>query len=198
MRLKLATVGALMFAMSALQHAQSTSARTEPSYSFALLDKKLTLLSQEQLALTNGEARSRRLPARSMERTVASIVQTAARLQFLYARRRQPFGARMFRLLRSRAEAVHKAVNSLALADNSRARQTELRAVNSRILALVIQFQAVSGGYSALRCAPREWTCCSPKRRQDLRPGESMACRWMCVSKARSCTGFRGPRLTIK
>jgi len=40
MRLKLATVGALMFAMSALQHAQSTSARTEPSYSFALLDKK--------------------------------------------------------------------------------------------------------------------------------------------------------------
>jgi len=198
MRLKLATVGALMFAMSALQHAQSTSARTEPSYSFALLDKKLTLLSQEQLALTNGEARSRRLPARSMERTVASIVQTAARLQFLYARRRQPFGARMFRLLRSRAEAVHKAVNSLALADNSRARQTELRAVNSRILALVPQFQAVSGGYSALRCAPREWTCCSPKRRQDLRPGESMACRWMCVSKARSCTGFRGPRLTIK
>ncbi len=198
MRLKLATVGALMFAISALQHAQSTSARTEPSYSFALLDKKLTLLSQEQLALTNGEARSRRLPARSMERTVASIVQTAARLQFLYARRRQPFGARMFRLLRSRAEAVHKAVNSLALADNSRARQTELRAVNSRILALVIQFQAVSGGYSALRCAPREWTCCSPKRRQDLRPGESMACRWMCVSKARSCTGFRGPRLTIK
>ena len=198
MRLKLATVGALMFAMSALQHAQSTSARTEPSYSFALLDKKLTLLSQEQLALTNGEARSRRLPARSMERTVASIVQTAARLQFLYARRRQPFGARMFRLLRSRAEAVHKAVNSLAVADNSRARQTELRAVNSRILALVTQFQAVSGGYSALRCAPREWTCCSPKRRQDLRPGESMACRWMCVSKARSCTGFRGPRLTIK
>ncbi len=198
MRLKLATVGALMFAMSALQHAQSTSARTEPSYSFALLDKKLTLLSQEQLALTNGEARSRRLPARSMERTVASIVQTAARLQFLYARRRQPFGARMFRLLRSRAEAVHKAVNSLAVADNSRARQTELRAVNSRILALVIQFQAVSGGYSALRCAPREWTCCSPKRRQDLRPGESMACRWTCVSKARSCTGFRGPRLTIK
>ena len=187
-----------MFAMSALQHAQSTSARTEPSYSFALLDKKLTLLSQEQLALTNGEARSRRLPARSMERTVASIVQTAARLQFLYARRRQPFGARMFRLLRSRAESVHKAVNSLALADNSRARQTELRAVNSRILALVTQFQAVSGGYSALRCAPREWTCCSPKRRQDLRPGESMACRWMCVSKARSCTGFRGPRLTIK
>ena len=198
MRLKLATVGALMFAMSALQHAQSTSARTEPSYSFALLDKKLTLLSQEQLAFTNGEARSRRLPARSMERTVASIVQTAARLQFLYARRRQPFGARMFRLLRSRAEAVHKAVNSLAVADNSRARQTELRAVNSRILALVTQFQAVSGGYSALRCAPREWTCCSPKRRQDLRPGESMACRWMCVSKARSCTGFRGPRLTIK
>ncbi len=198
MRLKLATVGALMFAISALQHAQSTSARTEPSYSFALLDEKLTLLSQEQLALTNGEARSRRLPARSMERTVASIVQTAARLQFLYARRRQPFGARMFRLLRSRAEAVHKAVNSLALADNSRARQTELRAVNSRILALVTQFQAVSGGYSALRCAPREWTCCSPKRRLDLRPGESMACRWMCVSKARSCTGFRGPRLTIK
>jgi hypothetical protein len=198
MRLKLATVGALMFAMSALQHAQSTSARTEPSYSFALIDKKLTLLSQEQLALTNGEARSRRLPARSMERTVASIVQTAARLQFLYARRRQPFGARMFRLLRSRAEAVHKAVNSLAVADNSRTRQTELRAVNSRILALVTQFQAVSVGYSALRCAPREWTCCSPKRRQDLRPGESMACRWMCVSKARSCTGFRGPRLTIK
>ena len=51
-----------------------------------------------------------------------------------------------------------------------------------------------TGGYSALRCEPLQWSCCSPKREQDLRPGESMACHWMCVPIARACTGFRGPR----
>jgi hypothetical protein len=171
------------------------NARIEPSYSFALLDKNLTLLDQQQAKLTEGKASSR-AAGRSMKRTIASIERSALRLQSYYERRHEQFGVRTFRLIRVRAAAVRGSVNSFEVARSARTREAQLIALNTHMLALVTQFQAASGGYSALRCGPNEWTCCSPKRRQDLRPGQSLACRWMCVSKSRACTGFRGPRVS--
>ena len=171
------------------------NARIEPSYSFALLDKKLTLLGQQQAKLTEGKASSRAVAGRSMKRTTASIERSALRLQSYYERRHEQFGVRTFRLLRVRAAAVRSSVNSFEVARSDRTREAELIALNTHMLALVTQFQAASGGYSALRCGPNEWTCCSPKRKQDLRPGQSLACRWMCVSSSRACTGFRGPQV---
>jgi hypothetical protein len=170
----------------------------EPSYTFRLLDEKLTLLSQHQTNLTHGSPKSQIVAARSMKRTAASIERTALRLQILYRRRHERFGAQMFRLLRLRAIAVQRSANSLEFTSHGQARETELNLLNARVLALVTQYQAAAGGYSALRCEPSEWSCCSPKREQDLRPGESMACRWVCVPTARTCTGFRGPRMGLK
>jgi len=166
----------------------------EPSYTFALLDKKLTVLGQQQTRLVDGNTKRSIVAARSMKRTAASIERTAFRLQGLCERRHERFGAQMLRLLGLRATAVQRAANSLEFARNTRAREAELNVLNVRIIALVTQYQATTGGYSALRCEPLQWSCCSPKREQDLRPGESMACHWMCVPIARACTGFRGPR----
>jgi hypothetical protein len=194
----LVTLATIIFATSTWVFAQAShrrNARIEPSYSFALLDRKLTLLGQQQASLTEEKASSRAIAARSMRRTTASIERTALRLQSFYDRRHQKFGARMFRLVRLRAAAVRGSVDSFERAHSPGARRGELNTLNTRMLALVTQFQAASGGYSALRCGPNEWTCCSPKRKQDLRPGESLACRWICVSKPGACTGFRGPRV---
>jgi hypothetical protein len=187
----------VMFAVPVCACAQAHrhTTRIEPSYSFALLDKKLTLLDQQQTSLADDDTKSRIAAARSIKRTAASIQRTAFRLQRLYERRHERFGAQTFRVLRLRATAVQRTANSLEFARNTRAREAELKVLNTRILALIRQFQATSGGYSALRCEPTEWSCCSPKRKQDLRPGESVACRWMCVPTAAACIGFRGPRL---
>jgi hypothetical protein len=190
----------VMFAVSVCACAQGHrhTTRIEPSYSFALLDKKLTLLDQQQTSLADDDIKPRIAAAHSIKRTAASIQRTAFRLQRLYERRHERFGAQTFRALRLRATAVQRAANSLEFARNTRAREAELKVLNTRILALIRQFQAVSGGYSALRCEPTAWTCCSPKRKLDLRPGESVACRWMCVPTAAACRGFRGPRLRAR
>jgi len=169
--------------------------RIEPSYSFALLDQKLSLLDQQQTSLADDDTKSRVAAGRSIQRTAASIQRTAFRLQRLYERRHERFGAQIFRVLRLRASAVQRASSSVELVRNSPAREAQLKVLNTRILSLITQFQALSGGYSALRCETAEWSCCSPKRKQDLRPGESVACRWMCVTRPGACTGFRGPRL---
>jgi hypothetical protein len=189
----------LLFAMPewACAQAHRHTTRIEPSYSFALLDKKLTLLDQQQTSLANNDTKSRTAAARSIKRTAASIQRIAFRLQMLYDRRHERFGTQTFRVLRLRARGVQRAANSLGLG-NRQAREADLKILNTRILALITQFQGSAGGYSALRCKPTEWSCCSPKRKEDLRPGESMACRWMCVPTARACMGFRGPRLRAK
>ena len=172
--------------------------RIEPSYSFALLDKKLTLLDQQETSLANNNTQSRIATARSIRQTATSIQRIAFRLQMLYEGRHERFGTQTFRVLRLRARAVQHAANSLGSGRNRQAPEADLKVLNTRILALITQFQGSAGGYTALRCEPSEWSCCSPKRKADLRPGESMACRWMCVPTARACTGFRGPRLRAK
>jgi hypothetical protein len=67
--------------------------------------------------------------------------------------------------------------------------------LDERIISLVVQFQAASGGYGATRCAPGAWTCCEPKRSKDSLQSEQVACMWGCVPSVESCTGFLGPRI---
>ena len=170
----------------------------EPARSFALIDKNLTTVEEHQRALSEGDVCARSKAARSMKRALGAIERRSARLELLYERRHEPFGTKMFRTLRLRAQAVDKTLDS-----NSRTRGTTVTsgiasALNSRIVSLVTQFQAASGGFSALRCEPGQFTCCSPKRKEDLRPEQALACRWMCVQAARACRGFRGPRVALR
>jgi hypothetical protein len=199
-RLFTAAVISVLFAVQLPAHGERgvkgkvhNSSAAEPSRTFATIDKDLTSLTQQQATLSHTEDAARTTLAGSMRRTVISIERSSERLQQLYENKHEQFGQRMFRLLRMRAGAVRNAINSLN-ADTKRGQRASLDTLNGRILALVTQFQAASGGFSALRCEPSQWSCCTPKRKQDLRPGETLACRWMCTSTARACTGFRGPR----
>src|ERR1041384_3249293 len=104
--------------------------RIEPSYSFALLDKKLSLLDKQQMRLADDDTKSRTAAARSIQRTAASIQRTAFRLQRLYERRHERFGAQIFRVLRLRASAVQRASSSVELVRNSPAREAQLKVLN--------------------------------------------------------------------
>ena len=130
-----------------------------------------------------------------MNFTAAGIGRTAAGLERVYGSRNQAFGVKMFRALRVRAEEVQSGVNAVAKAQTRAAADLAAKSLDEHIVSLVVQFQAVSGGYGAARCPPGEWTCCEPKRSKDLLQSEPVACIWKCVRTSKTCTGFLDPRI---
>jgi hypothetical protein len=184
----------------------SKASGDEPFRSFRTLDAKLTLLAQQQEALNaafnlvQGSSRSetansgRRTTASSnMNSTAAAIALVAGGLERLYQRRHQSFGVEMFRIMRIKAQEVQRGVNAVAKAQTRGTLDLATKRLDERIMSLIVQFQAASGGYGAARCSPGAWTCCEPKRSKDLLQSEQVACMWGCVPEAESCTGFLGP-----
>jgi hypothetical protein len=180
----------------------------EPFRSFRILDARLTLLTNQQDALkaafnplqsgSGSIAASSGLRTkafRNMNFTAAGIERIASGLERLYEGRHQLFGVQMFRMIRIKAEEVQRGVNAVAKAQTRSALDLATKRLDERIVSLVVQFQAASGGYGAARCSPDAWTCCEPKRSKDLLQSERLACMWGCVAAAKSCTGFLGPRI---
>jgi hypothetical protein len=187
---------------------RKTNLKPEPFRSFAILDAKLSVLTSQQASLqgalnasgagVQGSARSqtRSKLLNNMRVVIAQILGVTTRLQSRYARQHRSFAARIFGALRSRANAVSHELHSVRRAHTLSSARTADERLGNGIVALVLQFQAVSGGYATTQCAPRDWTCCEPKRPKDLMPGEEAACRWMCVPTPRRCTGLLGPRIS--
>src|SRR3989440_5997514 len=180
----------------------------EPFHSFRMLDGKMTLLAHQQDVLKSafnpGQTRSRSKAvisrraaraARRMNSTAAGIARIATELEGLYQTRHQPFGAQVFKVLRIRAEELQRGVNAVINAQTRSAGEHAAKSLDSRVVSLVVQFQAASGGYGAVRCSPGAWTCCEPKRSKDLLQSELVACIWGCVRTSQTCTGFLGPRI---
>jgi hypothetical protein len=184
----------------------STKASSEePFRSFSMLDAKLTLLTNQQDGLKAAfypvQAGSRSMAARrttacsSMNSTAVGIGRIVGGLERLYQKRHQSFGVQMFRVLRIRAEDVQRGVNAVAKAQTPSAVDLAVKRLDERVVSLVVQFQAASGGYGSVRCSPGAWACCEPKRSKDLLQSERVACMWGCVPTAGTCTGFLGPRI---
>jgi hypothetical protein len=198
------TVAALSTTLVAVPHSSKTSSG-EPFRSFRMLDAELSLLAHQQEALraafnpgqvgSRSEAANpgRTTPFSNMNSTAAGIVLVAGKLERLYQRRHQPFGVQMFRALRIRAEEVQRGVSAVAKAQTRSEAESAGKRLDEGIVSLVVQFQAASGGYGAVRCSPGAWTCCEPKRSKDLLQSEQVACMWGCVRTAQTCTGFLGP-----
>lgn len=177
-----------------------THAGAEPFATFHLLDRQLSLLGQQSAALQKtvsspqpGSAKAGppwRGATRQMGQTVAAINKLALRLKRRY--RRKPFAARLFGRLQARAASVQSALKIVRLADDPIRARSAASEVDNRIVALGLQYNAITGGYAALHCAPREWTCCEPKRQGEATPPD--ACRWLCTKQAQRCRGFVGPR----
>jgi hypothetical protein len=186
----------------------SKASGEEPFRSFRILDAKLTLLAQQQVALNAAlslvqgdsrnkaaDSRRRTTPSNNMNSTAAGIVLVAGGLESLYQRRHQPFGVQMFKALRIRAEEVQWSVSAVAKAQTRSTAESAAKRLDDGIVSLVVQFQAASGGYGAARCSPGAWTCCEPKRSKDLLQSEQFACIWGCERTAQTCAGFLGPRI---
>jgi hypothetical protein len=173
----------------------------EPFRSFRMLDANLTLLTNQQGTLKaafnpapGSESSGRQTEAvRGMNSTAAEIGSIARRLERLYEGHHQRFGVQTFRLIRIKAQEVQRDLSAVTKAKTGGARDLAMKRLDERVVSLVVQFQAVSGGYGAVRCSPSAWTCCQPKRSKG--PREPIACIWGCVPRADRCRGFVGPRI---
>ena len=186
--------------------APKTVSAEEPFRTFRMLDRQLTLLQTQQhslqaaLEINKSNTIAAGIPpwaasAHAMRRNVVSMQQLMRRVEHLYRIRHRQFGVRLFTILRIRAEAVRHNLVTVEIARNRIAANSAQQELQKSILSLIVQFQAASGGYGAVHCPRRAWTCCEAKRATDLQSGEQAACRWVCVQKSRSCTGFVGPRI---
>jgi hypothetical protein len=177
------------------QHNTKASSE-EPFRSFRMLDAKLSLLTNQQDALKASSSVSRQTEAAGrMNSTAAEIGSIARRLERLYEGRHQRFGVQTFRLIRIKAQEIQRDLSAVTKAQMGGALDLAIKRLDERVVSLVVQFQAVSGGYGAVRCSPDTWTCCQPKRSKDPLQSEQMACMWGCVPRADRCTGFLGPRI---
>jgi len=188
--------------------AQRRPSADEPFRTFRLLDERLTRLESQQRSLqavleesqSHAEHQVRGKspwaePAHAMNTTNMSIQRILIRAERLYGIRHRRFGVRLFRILRTRAEIVQRDIVAVRTARNKMAAESAQRKLARSMLSLTLQFQAASGGYGSTNCSRKAWTCCEPKKTQDLREGEQAACRWVCVQKPLSCAGFVGPRI---
>lgn len=178
----------------------TTHAGTEPFSTFHLLDRQLSLLGRQSAVLQKTVsspqpgnlkvAKTWRKPATDMDQTVNIIKKLAYSLQRRY--RGKPFARRLFGRLSARAASVQSALRVVRSADSPVRASTAASEVDKRIVALGLQYNAITGGYAALHCAPGEWTCCEPKPQDEAAPPD--ACRWLCTKKAQRCQGFVGLR----
>jgi hypothetical protein len=179
----------------------------EPFRSLAILDSKLSVLTTQQAALdasvnrgstpsgTTTPSHRYQTLVTNMNATTKAIMGRISHLESLYRKRRRQFGVKAFKLMARRARMVRRELAVLQKTQGKPARQAAEKRLAERITALVVQFQAVSGGHEATHCRPHEWTCCEPKRAKDLMPDQEVGCRWMCLPNSNKCTGLLGPRI---
>src|SRR5690242_19466880 len=131
-------------------------AAPEPFASFHLLDRQLSVLGQQSSGLQKtvrsaqvANAKSDpawRGPAGRMSKTVGAIERLALRLQRRY--RRKPFANRLFGRLRTRGASVQSALKAVRSADTPARAGAAASEVDKRIVALGMQYNAITGGYA--------------------------------------------------
>jgi|SRR5581483_3906603 len=185
--------------------AHGNSASDVPLVLFQSIDRRLTQLDadSQKLRLSMHEILRVRGPASRQEmvrqlqrsrsererlRTVNQLLAISSRAERRYRNRRQAYGAALFRDLRARVFPVRAALLRAHTAQTLGAWAHEENIVNTRLLSVITQFQAISGGYVALACHQGSWACCHPRTLQN---GKSTVrgCTWSCTSKLAACRG---------
>jgi hypothetical protein len=132
---------------------------------------------------------------RSLLISSLSLVKTTERAERLYTRRSQRYGRRLFRELNAKAITIRKSIVLQSRATTWESLKAEQQRFSNRLLPFVLQFQAISGGFAALRCDPGGWACCQPRTVKQSETVAARGCTWICATQVRACRyGCLGPR----
>jgi hypothetical protein len=169
--------------------------------SFRLLDAHFTKLDSEfhnlQDSVDNDKSvvRTKRAwqhSVRNMQSETARISRVSYQMYKHYRRGQVP--RRMFLRLRRRAKLLNAHLSKLARSRSRQYARRETRNVQKAMLNLVLQYQALSGGYAAAHCGPGAWVCGVPKEEPRKIGYPHVGVKWTCVERSRSCKGILGPR----
>jgi hypothetical protein len=183
----------------------------EPFTTFRQLDQVLTRMDRSSLDLNseikNAEKQIKRQRARTVRAlrhskqmrslfiSSRSLLRTTARAEKLYSRRSQRYGRRLFRDLHAKAIKINRTLVLESRATTLSNLKAEQQRFSSALLPFVLQFQAISGGFAALRCDPGGWACCQPKVVKQTATVSAAGCTWICATQVRACRyGCLGPR----
>jgi hypothetical protein len=179
---------------------------------FQRVDKQLTTLDSNNQALQTERkrldalagARPNRRMLRQVQRSpqyrerlraVNQLLATSSHAERIYRARSQNYGARLFSDLHTKAVQLKKPMIHAQTASTKSSFDRDERLVDARLLSVVMQFQAISGGYTGLACRPGSWACCQPHVIKDGKL-ELRGCAWSCASKLSACRGgCLGPRI---
>jgi hypothetical protein len=171
--------------------------------SFRVLDTQFTKLDtefndlQEGLASTTQKHAKRAWPraAREMQRTTAQISRISYRM-YSHSRRRQ-LRYRMFKLLHQRARLLRTRLAPIGRAPSRAVARRDSPKVQTAMLNLVLQYQAISGGYAAAHCDVGAWSCGVAKKQPRIVGYPSLGVKWMCVPRTNACKGILGPKTPL-
>ena len=178
----------------------------QPFSAFQEIDQELSAVDSEKQKLEaessrianirSGTKRARAMKALQRSGEIHSLLRSSQRLvlittkgETLYRKRKQHYGALLFRDLRLRSKAMRNPLLREKKQSTLAGFNQQQRLFSERLLSLVTQFQAVSGGYAALTCDPGGWACCQPRRVKEDGKTEIRGCTWRCASAAQKCQG---------
>jgi hypothetical protein len=176
-----------------------------PLVFFQGIDRHLTLLDRDnqkvrasinELQNVRSVARRKRMlrqiqsskAQRERLRSVNQLLAISARAERRYRNQRQAYGAKLFRDFRTKLSPLKSALIHEQAAQTLSSLAYDQKLFNARLLQVISQYQAVSGGYVALACHPGTWACCQPRT---LRDGTATirGCSWSCASRLTACRG---------
>ena len=184
---------------------QTSTASDPPLIVFQSIDKHLTAIDRDNEKIrasahnvhSVGSAAQQKLLVQRLQhskqqrdrlQSVNQLLAISSRAERRYHNRRQAYGATLFRELHGKASSVRTALLRGQTAPTIPAWSRAEKLVNTRVLSLITQFQAISGGYVALACDPGSWACCQPRTERN---GKVVVrgCTWSCASKLAACRG---------
>ena len=183
--------------------AAADNPKTAPNVfeAFHQLDEHFTALDTQfhdlQHALNSGEPhtpvkRDWQHAARNMRDSTAQIRRITYRAYRPY-RAHHALAYRMFFRLHSRARVLQERLLVMSRARSKKVARREETNVAKAMLDLVLQYQAVSGGYAAATCNAGAWSCGVPKKEPRKVGYPALGVKWTCVKQRASCHGILGP-----
>ncbi|MGZ4814517.1 MAG: hypothetical protein ACXVZV_03860 [Terriglobales bacterium] len=203
MRIRVAVALLLCSGMAWANSRHSNAKAPDLFETFRLLDEQFTQLDtqfqelQDSVAAGAAHARAKRqwrAHARALRPTTAHIEAESSRMYTHYRRVGRRWGYQNFALLRRDAKQLNAMMVRIAAAKSQGVAHRETRRAKLAMIDLLLQYQAISGGYAAARCDAGTWICGGPKPEPRRIGYPRSSVKWTCASRANACRGILGPR----
>jgi hypothetical protein len=162
---------------------------------FTSLDTQFHDLQQVLTSIPSTHTRRAwQLAARQMRATTSRISRVSYRMYSQYQTPSRHLRYRMFALLHRKAHVLHAGLVEVTRARSRKQARVASRKAQRAMLDLVLQYQAISGGYAAASCGAQKWNCGVEKNEPRTIGYPALGVKWTCVPRAAACRGILGPR----